>query len=671
MTHQNAEIGTRRTFGLREHVQVLSRHAGKIILIPLVGFVTALAISFSVSEVYVAEARLLVQLSREPFRLSAVLNPNAVNTVPRSAEDELRTEVEIFKSPVVAQKLADRLGPEYVVENMTWRWDWLKKIPAEVKDRVLITLYDWGPTARLLGSLGVERPISGPPDWRTVAAGKILDNIEVGTILKTDIFVVSLAAPDGDFAALALNTMLEAYFDHHSDLRQPRRALEVLAEEAERLREAVDDAQRQLHDFKREHGIASLDDQKSVLVRRIDTIEAEVSNARVAAISGQKGIQAIERQLSALGNTTLGGSVYSELQKRLALERAEVAAAEARAEALSVQLAQERATLAMLDAREAELNSLTMQVDIRRQALDAFVKKQFEMQTAESFDTQKLANVRPVEPAQVPPFPSKPRKALNAILGLVIGGIIALTIAYLSEYMRRTLITRQEAEEVLRRQVPAVLRWEKPSKRASRLNELEFRRFAEALEGNGESASPRCVLITSAVSGEGRSFAAHGLAAALRARGKSVLVLSVRTDQTFDSDCPESKGSGSQSSTNVISDSESDVVVGRGAELLRDHVRSLRRDHAAELDYILVDAPDMNRYPEQQTLVPETSDVIFVIEAGRTSSMTAWNELEAIDSAKPTRVVVVLNKWRPAIPEWIYARLKPPGRRDDVRQARN
>ena len=128
-----AEARQGRTFGLREHLATLFRHKRKIIAVFLSTVIGAVAGSYLASNVYVANLRILVQIDREPMRLGSIMTPSPATFAVRPREQVL-TEVEIFRSPLIAQKLTEDLGPEIVKQNMRWRWNWVRELPERARD---------------------------------------------------------------------------------------------------------------------------------------------------------------------------------------------------------------------------------------------------------------------------------------------------------------------------------------------------------------------------------------------------------------------------------------------------------------------------------------------------------------------------------------------------------
>jgi capsular polysaccharide biosynthesis protein len=64
-------------------------------------------------------------------------------------------------------------------------------------------------------------------------------------------------------------------------------------------------------------------------------------------------------------------------------------------------------------------------------------------------DSQKIANISVIEPAQPPIKPVKPKKLLNILLSLILGSFAALGLAFSSEYLSHTFNSNAEVKSKL------------------------------------------------------------------------------------------------------------------------------------------------------------------------------------------------------------------------------
>jgi len=705
-----------RAFGLREHIATLFRHKRKIIAIFLATVTVAVVGSYLVSPVYIASSRILVQFNREPMRLSSGISQGGAALEFRPREQVL-TEVEIFRSPFVARELVEDLGPDVVEQRMRWRWDWVRDLPDRAREWVKSQLLSWEPTRVVLGFFGIKEEPPGDVDKIAFVAPIISDNLEAEATVQTDVFGVSFTAPDPVFAATTLNKLVEIYLERHLALRQPQKAKEILDEEATRLRQQLRAAEDRLQEFKETWQIVSVESQEGLLLNRLSEAEADLhesrknlaetderlretrdqladgsANVRLSTVvarnpvadqlrtalvqleleqkqyvEGSPASQRVKREIADIrarlramrrtveGTRTSGPSKnYQELQKILAIEQASRSALKSRIDLSEEHVQEYRDALQKLVLREIEVRSLEREVKLKEEALLMFLRKSEEARISEALDLEKVSNVTQIEPAEPPILPASPRKKLNIILGIVVGLFGGIGVAYVSEFFRRSMSNREEAEAVLWRPVLAALWHTRRGREAARRNTVEFMRLGEAVakvKGNHDSLT---LLITSTVAGEGKSMVTTELANVLRGAGWKVVVVVDNADRKSPTATPQSLQRGAQDH------------VARGAESETRNLTKLEDSAIGEFkndqDFILVDGDAVATNPDRLVIPPGPSAILFVVEADKTPAVSVRQSLRVLEDSGGQVLGIVLNKRIPYIPSWIYSWMLSPNR---------
>ncbi|HEB86085.1 MAG TPA: hypothetical protein ENI68_03580 [Gammaproteobacteria bacterium] len=700
---------SKSVFGPREHIATLFRYRKIIFRIFVVTVIFALAISLLISKVYRSETRILVQFNRAPQQLTTGLSQSVGFQSPQP-EDQVMTEVAIIKSPEIARRLALEMGPEYVLKNMTWRWDWLRAIPGNVKDWII---------GRVMELLFGPKPKS-PPDPVGAAAQKIMANLEAGAVIKTDIFAVSLEAPGREFAAEALNKLVGIYVGYNLELRRPLKARQVLSEEAKRLAVQLKEAENRLQKVKQEWHIVSSERQKDLLLARYSQAQTDLENARRQELESVERIKEITRQLakqsqsvplrsvtqrnsaveelrsrilkleiqrdqyvvgspaakrmdkelenlrtilkkaesSVSSQKTSGLSqTYQELQRTLALERSNWRVLKSRVPLAGKQAKELAERLRVLDEREVEISNLELNVRVKRDAVKMFIKKKEEAMINEAFDHAQVSNVVPVEPAQVPTRAISPRKGLNLMLGIIVGLLGGIGTAYFLEYFRRTLSNREETEERLGYPVLASIALQDQGSKVRAANLIEYRCLAEKLIRRHQSEGANGIYLTGSMKGEGRSTVAEGLCEALSQQGGRILLLeavnAVLSDPGSQTEVFKPGEGITRSSDGGAGGYDRISVVGDQASLGECLKRTLS-EFSTDYTGIVIDGPDLHTFPEQLNLVSKLSKVAFVLEADRTTAVVAARNLALLREAGANLTGLILNKRHYEIPDWVY-----------------
>lgn len=685
---------TTSQFGLRENLSTLFRHRGLILGVALLTAVATFAVAMLQSKVWESAARIVVQQNRQAVRVgSGVAGQDVPFGLNRS--EQVRTEIEIMSSPVVLAETVNRLGAQAVLDKMRWRWDWLRELP----DRILSPVKQWF-FQSLLG-----RPAGAPMSPTQLAMRKIGAHLSMEPVREAAVFSVAVEAPDPQFAALAVNTLIDVYLNHHIAVRQVAATSGVFATESKRLRAELEVATARRQALKSSGGVVSIGPQKQLLLQRLNDAEAALARADIDAIeSGRRiseaqrqlsgrspdielqatmsrnpALDALRQQLSALeiergaylpdspaarsidleiasvkarmpneleqvSSSRVSGqdATYRELERNLLSERGRLSALSSRVD-LRRQIEGYRAELTELDTLEAQLRETDRDVDLTEEALRASLRKQEEERLGGLLNEQRVSDVVPIEPAMEPDRPSRPRVTLLTFVGLGSGLVAGLVLAFLSEYFRRTITTREEAADQLGVPVVASLLDTRRENVAAAANQIEVRRIVEALrQERASNARGLAVLVTSTSSGEGKSFVIQELAALLGRREKGCAVVDA---SDFQLHLPAGMAAVDLTQTGA------EVI-----EATRMALNSLCERH----DIVLIDGPAVGSSGNALWLPEVVDRVILVLQAERTTGVNAMQTLRVIEASGGRLMGVVLNRRRLVIPAWVYGWLLSP-----------
>jgi capsular exopolysaccharide synthesis family protein len=132
-----------------------------------------------------------------------------------------------------------------------------------------------------------------------------------------------------------------------------------------------------------------------------------------------------------------------------------------------------------------------------------------------------------VQSAGVPSSPSSPNIKRDAAIGAGVGVLIGLALAFLLDLFDRRIKSGESLEELYG--LPAMasipLQRRLPGERETHVDLEPFRILRDALGFISLRDRPQVILVTSAISGEGKTSVAGGLARAMAAAGKSVALI--------------------------------------------------------------------------------------------------------------------------------------------------
>jgi succinoglycan biosynthesis transport protein ExoP len=200
--------------------------------------------------------------------------------------------------------------------------------------------------------------------------------------------------------------------------------------------------------------------------------------------------------------------------------------------------------LNVLQAERVQLQQRITQLPLKQQPLTVLVRQreeataslkllQSKLEEARIAEAQLISNIRIIEQAQVPSEPAGPNKKVVLVLAIVFGTILAVGIILLLEVMDNKLRDASETEELLKLPILGVL----PNlpKQAQNLEQSEqflddvgliepYRRLLKTLEFRSLEKL-RVIVVTSTLTGEGKSLVVSHLAAVSAMLSRRVLII--------------------------------------------------------------------------------------------------------------------------------------------------
>jgi uncharacterized protein involved in exopolysaccharide biosynthesis len=128
-------------------------------------------------------------------------------------------------------------------------------------------------------------------DARDAWANELEQHLSASVIKKSDIIEVNFRAHDPAWSKQFLEVLLGAYLDYHAHISHDPAAEQFFSQQANLLQTRLDEAEGRLRDFQVKSGITSVDDQRSGLVDRLDTLQLQLDkNQADLAFNEQQAI---------------------------------------------------------------------------------------------------------------------------------------------------------------------------------------------------------------------------------------------------------------------------------------------------------------------------------------------------------------------------------------------
>jgi uncharacterized protein involved in exopolysaccharide biosynthesis len=287
---------------LRDVYYVLFRHKLKVILFFIAVIVTVTVGTFLASEIYQSDAKLLVRLGRESVSLDPTATTGPVISVGQSRENEIKSELEILNSKELVEKVVDAIGPEAFLKS-----------PDEINEKndspnadSQNTINEIRKKLRLAseGMMDLLSPLAlNPLSDRDKAILKVMKNMEIEALKNSNVITISFEAKSRKLAQEAINKLIGFYLDKHINVHRTRGSYEFFDKQTGEFRNTLAQAEENLRELKNKTGIASLEEQRRVLVKRIGDLEQEVDGTESALAASRAKVQALKKNLSGLPET--------------------------------------------------------------------------------------------------------------------------------------------------------------------------------------------------------------------------------------------------------------------------------------------------------------------------------------------------------------------------------
>ena len=150
------------------------------------------------------------------------------------------------------------------------------------------------------------------------------------------------------------------------------------------------------------------------------------------------------------GTVRTGKSLaFQEMETEIAKTRANLFAQEAKSLSLKEKLQDVDNDLREFALGEKQLLTLKRELTINEQNYKTYQSKLEDARTSNEMDRRMMTNIRVVHEAIAPHEPVKPRKALNLIIGFVLGAVAGVGLAFFKEYISQGFNSPESIEKRL------------------------------------------------------------------------------------------------------------------------------------------------------------------------------------------------------------------------------
>lgn len=672
---------------IKDYLLILRERIWYVVVVFLVIFSSVLVYTFSRTKMYESVASVQVFRSGPTVMQVQAVMDNDI----RSAED-LNTQVKILESAVIIQYVADRLTGDDLRRFMA---------PYEKGD-------------------------SSDPILPTQI---IFKNRKVIPQRLSLLLRVSYEHPDPLIAAKVANLFVDEFITYNARTRidESMKAVEDLHSRADDQRKKVDELATQLQAYRERNNLVSLDQRKDIVTEKLKALSLyltrssaqlkdseirwlQVTERRAKGetllelpfIASQPLIRTLVQQLAAqkislaqlqeryrAKHPKMIEALQSIQQTDRELQRAlDSAAATIKSEYVSATRNEKEARLALeaqetesleLDRYAVEYGNLEREFKINEQILESILGRARETSMTSTIETQ---NARVIDRAVPPNRASSPKIVLNIALGFVGGIGMGLAFAFFVAFIDDRVKSSFDIEGVIGLSlvgiIPQIRKMEMADKAQIVLNNADrqvseaFLTLHSSLRLHDESKNAKCMLVTSTIPGEGKSFTVTNLALTFAAHGEKVVLVDcdlrkpnihkgLRLENTHGviDVC-----TGEKTLDEVIMrdvQHNFDVVAAGGRAKNPTHLlnsknfETMLSDLRKKYDRVLIDTPPLAAVSDAMIILPLVDGSIFSIYFNKVRRKAAQFAAKRLQESNVPNLGAILNGLNLAVSGYYYA----------------
>lgn len=693
---------------LRDIFRIIYKRKWWILSIALL--VLFLAAFYTLVQVPIYRATTSIQIDRNAARVVEYKDGSQNNEATSDDREFLATQYELLRSKALAERVMETL-----------RLDLDKKPGSKAKLADPATSDVEGDD--LLGRIATtlrKRQEPSVSDIRTLDREAILKSLSKTVTVEPvrNARVVRIHAEDESpqLAAKMANTWAQSFITTNLERRfdASSYAKRFLEQELTKTKEKLEVSERELNQYTRQKQIVNVDEKTNLVAQSLTEFTLALARAEQDRIKAEAVYNEVKRTIGTskevLDNKSIALfkenkakleaeyqdqlKIYKpgfpkmqqlqgqieEIDRRIQAETTVVAAsvesvAKAGFDSTKAQEAQLRsradaAKRSVLDLQDQGIryNILKREVDTNREIYNGLLQRFKEVGIAGGVGTN---NVSIVDKADVPLFPFKPDLLRNVLIGLVLGMMAGLALAFVLEYMDDSIKFSDEVERftglALLGIIPKVktrggkdINQQIANDPRSALSEA-YRSVRTALQFSTSKGAPRTIVLTSCSKNEGKSTSAYALSMALAQMGRRVLLVdgdmrNPTQHRMFDTDH-------NYGLSNLLSSDIDPLAVTKTtqfpnlyfissgplppnpAELLSSsNLIKLLSPESSHFDHIIIDGPPVLGIADSIVLSNRVEATLFVIESARTRKTSIRSALRRLHLSGVYPLGAVLTK---------------------------
>ena len=687
---------------LGDYWRILQKRKWTVIVSVIVVVVAAALISFRMTPIYDATAR--ISISQQPTSLLNFKDGDPSQSSGNQQQD-IDTQVKIMQSDTMAELVIHRLAlvgrPEFAGSSHTSTSGGVPVIESDLSERSrqekLIHLF--------------------------------LYNLKVQQIPATTLVDIRYSSPDASLAAEIANATATTFIEQNIKARYDTtmQAADWLSKQLADLQIKVESSQSRLIQYEKQNNIVGADDKHNLTLDKLDDLNKQLTEAQAERMQKESIYQiaqtsapdslttslqdpllvSLRQQRAELNTqyallTTQFGAGYTkvaeiknqidEVDRAYGIEvensthriQTDYQAALKREQMLQSALEAQTRVADQLNENAIEYKALKQEADANRQLYDGLLQRLKEASLAAGLDS---SNIRIVDRARVPLHPARPKIPLNMEFAVLIGLVGGIAVSFALDALDTTVGTPDEAETISGlptlglipmhtfvdpagpRSGPARLL---PVSRSDYLEPLisylqpqseiaeAYRTLRTSILLSSVSQPPHTILVTSSVPQDGKTMTSVNIAVVLAQQGRRILLLDAdmrrpTVHKIFGISGQVGLSSiltgGAKVSDAVYTTVQSNLFVIPGgpipphpSELLGSALmQDLLGKWRDAYDHVIIDTPPVIAVTDAVMLSAQVDAVLLVIRSGQTTAALVRRTRDLLRSVNANILGLVVN----------------------------
>lgn len=572
------KMSEEREIHLRDYLKVISKRRVTVVTFFVIIFAITLIVTFSATPIYTATTKVLIE-KNEPANLGMMTyfympyDPNFYET-----------QYQLIRSSSVSMRVVKALSldrrqepgtksPERGINIVSGTFRWFR-------DLFSLVLHLGGRPPKQ-AEAPAELSEQEQRERMNAMARMVSGSIIVTPIKNSNLVNISYQSTDPEQAARIVNSVARAYIEEVLDIKMSssQYAMKWMTEKAEEERQRLERSERALQEYMKNKDIVTLQDRLAIVPERLSEVASKLAAAEtrrkdreslynqvknltgdmetaqtMPAIASDPTVQSLRSQiLKSEQNVAELSKKFgqkhpsmitaqdelkglrekrdAEIRRVISSIRNEYELAKSSEENLRSLAGQTKTETLNLTEKFVQYGVLKREAETSKQLFDAIVKRIKEQGVTQDIQT---VNVWVVENADVPKSPSKPNKPRNILLGLIIGLMGGIGLAFFVEYLDNTVKSPEELESRIgipvlgmvqlvrsgQNQIEGIIMSDPKSPVAE-----SYRLIRTALVLSSPDKPPRNILITSMSPAEGKSATALNIAMTFAQSERAVLLI--------------------------------------------------------------------------------------------------------------------------------------------------